>query len=93
MTKRNAEICREAAEMIASGEELFSCSAILWADSVDYSSALRFKFSYLFCAHKLDLQASLWLNRAMDRGEITASEMKNWRITALLFFAAMEDNP
>lgn len=84
-------LCAKSMEEGAAGTD-YSCVVLAYFSGAELSrdkkEALREEYAGLF-RPKLDNDAAAWLRGAQQAGLIDASEMKDWRVTALCFFAAM----
>ncbi len=97
MSKRDAEIYRRAAEMLVAGESTrYSCCVIGdMAEEIldDYFIGDEYarRYARLF-APKQNADIDFWLDEACDNGKILHEEMREWRLTALCFMAAIAES-
>lgn len=89
---KSSEIYREAARRFETGEaEDFSCQVIDALTGLGVIlSPQRVAYEDMFKSDGLDGYA--WLDSAVDYGLIAIDEMRDWRITALCFMAAISED-
>ena len=86
---KSSKILREAARLIHAEDEEFSCIAVDHASC--YDRDLRCEYEGLMRPPLAPVSDPAWVSWAVEHGNLNGNKITEWRVMALLFFAAVKE--